>query len=387
MIGEIAMIVKESRWNGLVRHKNRRNSLVFTEISPDIHRSDIAAWRSSEKRVSLLGIVRVCYSERKLEKSIQCHESLVRRTQTRLTCWIAILSQVEKTRQKRKHSNIRLSITFLRTIRSPSWFVLPRNGDEDDLRRLIELSTHFLRCEIVLDVECSTDLFGSFAFDHVRHCFTRHIEQTFDVEIVRSLKRKLLDDQFDRERTTDQNQFEKGSLIHFEKLDVPRGNIRAVFLLNFVIFRLNWIVFMMGSVLNDLNRNRSTTEQEKRDSDFFQNIRIDVGQRNDTSFFVHAEIFKEKSFQCRRRNRSVPSNIVLIVVDCLATSTSTSNVSSSLDCNFIFCVGMFSLVFTNASSKHFLNMTKLDKSFTSEPRQQVIHSLSLSPFLILHSLM
>lgn len=48
--------------------------------------------------------------------------------------------------------------------------------------------TNLLRGEVVLDVERTSDLFGSFALDHVRHCFAGDIEQTFDIEVIRCLK-------------------------------------------------------------------------------------------------------------------------------------------------------------------------------------------------------
>ena len=57
----------------------------------------------------------------------------------------------------------------------------------------ITLVTHLLffsRREVVFDVEGFADLFRCFAFDHICDRLTRHVQQTFDVEVIRSLKEK-----------------------------------------------------------------------------------------------------------------------------------------------------------------------------------------------------
>ena len=44
------------------------------------------------------------------------------------------------------------------------------------------------RREIVFDVERFADLLGRLALDHVGDRLTRHVQQTLDVQIVRSLQ-------------------------------------------------------------------------------------------------------------------------------------------------------------------------------------------------------
>ncbi len=43
-------------------------------------------------------------------------------------------------------------------------------------------------CEVVFYVERLADLLRRFALDHVRYGFTRHVQQTLDVQVVRSLR-------------------------------------------------------------------------------------------------------------------------------------------------------------------------------------------------------
>ena len=42
----------------------------------------------------------------------------------------------------------------------------------------------FLRCEIVLDVKCLSNLLGCLAFDHVRNCLASQIQQVLDIQVV-----------------------------------------------------------------------------------------------------------------------------------------------------------------------------------------------------------
>jgi len=52
----------------------------------------------------------------------------------------------------------------------------------------------FLRSEVVLDVEGLANLLWRLALDHVGNGLAAHVEKSFDVEVVRSLKAKV--DQF-----------------------------------------------------------------------------------------------------------------------------------------------------------------------------------------------
>jgi hypothetical protein len=45
-----------------------------------------------------------------------------------------------------------------------------------------------LRCEVVLDVECLTDLFRRLALDHVGDGLAANVEKSLDVEEVGSLQ-------------------------------------------------------------------------------------------------------------------------------------------------------------------------------------------------------
>lgn len=45
-------------------------------------------------------------------------------------------------------------------------------------------------CEIILNVKSLPDFLWGFSFDHVGYCFACDIKQTFDVQVVGSLKYK-----------------------------------------------------------------------------------------------------------------------------------------------------------------------------------------------------
>lgn len=51
----------------------------------------------------------------------------------------------------------------------------------------------FSRSEVVLDVECFPDLFWSLPLYHVSYDFARHIQETFDIEVVGGLKNRRLE--------------------------------------------------------------------------------------------------------------------------------------------------------------------------------------------------
>lgn len=84
--------------------------------------------------------------------------------------------------------------TSLRTTRSLSSPATGTNCESTaGLRsqREMEALSHllfFCRCEVVFDVEGFADLLRSLAFDHVGDRLARHVQQSLDVQVVRSLQ-------------------------------------------------------------------------------------------------------------------------------------------------------------------------------------------------------
>lgn len=114
--------------------------------------------------------------------------------------------------------------------------------------------------EIVLDVERLSDLLGGFAFDHVGNRFAGDVEQALDVEVIGC-----------------QNEFEESSLVDFEELDVPGGDVVSPLLAVVVIFGRGRVVLVVRAPLNH----------------FLEDCCVDVGERNGLIvFLVHAQVFE-----------------------------------------------------------------------------------------------
>ena len=80
----------------------------------------------------------------------------------------------------------------------------------------------FLGCEIVLNIECFSDLFRRLALDHVGDSFAANVKQSLDIEIVGSL---VLDrnqrTSRNRRRATHEDDFKKHLLIDLHKFLIP----------------------------------------------------------------------------------------------------------------------------------------------------------------------
>jgi len=114
--------------------------------------------------------------------------------------------------------------------------------------------------EVVLDVERFSDFVGGLAFDHVRHGFAGDIEKSFNVEVIGS-----------------EDEFEQGSLIDFEELDVPGGDVIGPLLAIVVIFGRRSIVLVIRAPLNH----------------FLENGGVDIGKRDSlVVFIVHSQILQ-----------------------------------------------------------------------------------------------
>ena len=113
----------------------------------------------------------------------------------------------------------------------------------------------FLRGEIVLDVECLTDLFWGLALDHIRNGLAPDIQQSLDVKVVGSLRknRVSLRSPCRMLKTTYKDNLKQHLLVYLHKLLIPLLNICSLLpRVGIIIVRCLRIGLVVGAPLKNL---------------------------------------------------------------------------------------------------------------------------------------
>ena len=125
----------------------------------------------------------------------------------------------------------------------------------------------FGRREVILDVKRFSNLLGRFALDHVGHRFACDVEQTLNVQVVGG-----------------QYELEQCSLVDFEELHVPCGDVVSHFLPVLLVFGRRRVVLVVRAPCDH----------------FFKDCGVHVGQRNRLLVVVaHSELFQHCSNRVR----------------------------------------------------------------------------------------
>lgn len=95
--------------------------------------------------------------------------------------------------------------------------------------------------EVVLDVECTADLFWRLSLDHVGNSLAGDIEKSLDVQIVGS-----------------QDKLEESSLVDLKELDIPAGDVVSSLLAIVLIIAWSSVVVVVLAPANDLSQDRSS---------------------------------------------------------------------------------------------------------------------------------